>query len=349
MMPRVAINDYIALRGTSGTARATTEIVQALRARDIEVLRLRPQRLVERSLSRAAQMWWWDHVGFDRAARQAGVDVAINPTNSGRASCPSALVVHDTMVLDHPALFDWRFVAYAQATIPPAVRSADVIVTCSEHSARRIRSRWDPRAPIHVVPWPVAVELTAARVANGGNQSCRERVLVVASSDRHKRLPLAVEVTALARQQRPGLELVLVARPGNGQAELEQALRRWDPEGRWATQLKSVSDPELSTLYLEAEVLLVPSLDEGYCLPALEAVALGTPVVHTGFGALPELLPQPARAWSDEVTWLASQVVSMGQRGVRERVLDAAEPALRRGDGEVFADAWSQLVRGLLA
>lgn len=347
-MLRVAINDYIALRGTSGTARATTEIVQALRAKNMEVLRLHPRRLADRSLSRAAQMWWWDQVGFDRAVRQVGADVAINPTNSGRASCPSALVVQDTMVLDHPALFDRRFVAYARATIPPAVRSADVIVTGSEHSARRIRSRWDPKAPIHVVPWPVAVELTAVDATGGGEPTGRELVLVVASSDRHKRLPLAVEVVASARQRRPHLQLILVARPGNGQDELEQALRRWDPHGQWATQLKSVSDAELSTLYLAAESLLVPSLDEGYCLPALEALALGTPVVHAGFGALPELLPQPARAYSDEVTWLASQVVPMGQRRTRESVLEAAQPALRRGNGKVFANAWAGLVRGLV-
>jgi len=81
-----------------------------------------------------------------------------------------------------------------------------------------------------------------------------------------------------------------------------------------------VSDDERQRLYGEASVLVLPLLEEGFGVPALEAVTLGVPVVASNRGALPEVLgsagilvdPEDANA-------LASAIA---------RVLD--EPSLRR-------------------
>jgi glycosyltransferase involved in cell wall biosynthesis len=59
-----------------------------------------------------------------------------------------------------------------------------------------------------------------------------------------------------------------------------------------------ISDDELSELYGSAEVAVVPSLYEGFSLPAIEAMASGVPLVATTGGALPEV------AGTDNVTAL---------------------------------------------
>jgi glycosyltransferase involved in cell wall biosynthesis len=53
--------------------------------------------------------------------------------------------------------------------------------------------------------------------------------------------------------------------------------------------VSGVSDERIVELYAEAEMAVVPSLYEGFSLPAIEAMCTGTPLVATDGGALPEV------------------------------------------------------------
>jgi alpha-1,3-rhamnosyl/mannosyltransferase len=61
------------------------------------------------------------------------------------------------------------------------------------------------------------------------------------------------------------------------------------PTGPGIRAVGRVTDEELHTLYANATCLALPSLHEGFGLPALEAMAAGTPVVAGRSGALPEI------------------------------------------------------------
>ena len=54
--------------------------------------------------------------------------------------------------------------------------------------------------------------------------------------------------------------------------------------------VSGVTDERIVELYAEAELAVVPSLYEGFSLPAVEAMASGTPIVASRAGALPEVL-----------------------------------------------------------
>jgi glycosyltransferase involved in cell wall biosynthesis len=60
------------------------------------------------------------------------------------------------------------------------------------------------------------------------------------------------------------------------------------------TTISGVSDEEMARLYGEAEIAVIPSLYEGFSLPAIEAMACGVAVVATTGGALPEVVGHEA-------------------------------------------------------
>jgi glycosyltransferase involved in cell wall biosynthesis len=114
------------------------------------------------------------------------------------------------------------------------------------------------------------------------------RIMTTASADAPiKGLVHLLEALAKVRTERPA-ELVVIGKAKAGSPVLA-TLRRLGIED--AVQFVSgVSDDEIVRLYAEAEVACVPSLYEGFSLPAIEAMACGVPVVATTGGALPEVV-----------------------------------------------------------
>jgi glycosyltransferase involved in cell wall biosynthesis len=114
------------------------------------------------------------------------------------------------------------------------------------------------------------------------------RIMVTSSSDvPMKGLAPLLEAVAKLRTERE-LELVVIGRPQPG-GRVAKTLERLGLEDI-VTTVSGVSDEELARLYGEAEVAVVPSLYEGFSLPAIEAMSCGVAVVATTGGALPEVV-----------------------------------------------------------
>jgi glycosyltransferase involved in cell wall biosynthesis len=102
-----------------------------------------------------------------------------------------------------------------------------------------------------------------------------------------KGLRFLLEAVAKLRVERD-VTLVVIGKPReNGRSA--ETLDRFGL--RDAVEFVSgVSDERIFELYAEAELAVVPSLYEGFSLPAIEAMACGVPVVATTGGALPEVV-----------------------------------------------------------
>jgi glycosyltransferase involved in cell wall biosynthesis len=148
------------------------------------------------------------------------------------------------------------------------------------------------------------------------------RIVTTSSADVPlKGLVFLVEALAKLRAQRPDAHLVVVgSRPRKG--PVADAITAFDLADA-VDFVKGISDQELVDLIRSAEVACVPSLYEGFSLPAAEAMATGTALVATTGGAIPEV------AGPDGQTCLA---VPPGDAGALcqalERVL--SDPQLRR-------------------
>jgi glycosyltransferase involved in cell wall biosynthesis len=160
------------------------------------------------------------------------------------------------------------------------------------------------------------------------------RLMTTASADVPlKGLTYLIEALAKVRTEREDAHLVVIGRPRHKSAVPAQ-IERLGLTGA-VEFVSGVSDERIVELYAEAEIAVVPSLYEGFSLPAVEAMACGVPLVTTTGGALPEVVGTPGESAMTVPTGdpgaLAQQIVEvlnnvelrarLGEGG-RRRVLD---------------------------
>ena len=190
----------------------------------------------------------------------------------------------DAPLRRQPALRRWYGFTRMQRRV---ARQMPSVITVSESSARDVRRELGvPDDRLHVVPVGVDPSRFHPRpevpVVPGS-------ILTTASADVPvKGLSHLLEAVAKLRVERPGVTLTVVGRQRPG-STAQQLLDRFDLRDA-VTFATGVDDDELIRLIRSAAVVAVPSLYEGFSLPAVEAMACGRPVVATTGGALPEVV-----------------------------------------------------------
>ncbi|MFC0848591.1 glycosyltransferase family 4 protein [Streptomyces noboritoensis] len=147
------------------------------------------------------------------------------------------------------------------------------------------------------------------------------RIVTTSSADVPlKGLVFLVEALAKVRAEHPEAHLVVVGKRAED-GPVAQAIEKYGL-GDAVRFVKGITDAELVDLVRSAQVSCVPSLYEGFSLPAAEAMATGTPLVATTGGAIPEV------AGPDGETCLA---VPPGEPGALAVALNRllADPELR--------------------
>ncbi|GAA2749798.1 glycosyltransferase family 4 protein [Amnibacterium kyonggiense] len=203
--------------------------------------------------------------------RLSGRDIVYSPGfNAGLSRARQVLTLHDLIHLDDP---DERSTAkrlYYERLVRPAVRRAGLVITVSPTSARSIRT-WIDRDDVRVVD-----------VGNGCSDIFLEAAVTLPPDDAtfayvgnlkpHKN----PRVVFAALAQVTGARLTVVSRDS-------QAVQELAAEFGVTDRVRAVSDctdQELRDVYASSRALLMPSLSEGFGLPAVESIAVGRPVVH---------------------------------------------------------------------
>jgi glycosyltransferase involved in cell wall biosynthesis len=161
------------------------------------------------------------------------------------------------------------------------------LVTVSQSSRGDIVDQMGVAADrLHVVP--VGVDPTVFRPLPAVPR-VRGRLMTTASADvPMKGLSHLLEAVAKVRTERDDVHLVVVGRP-KPKSRIPGLIDRLGL-GDAVTFVGGVTTERIVELYAEAEIACVPSLYEGFSLPAIEAMACGVPVVGTTGGAVPEVI-----------------------------------------------------------
>jgi glycosyltransferase involved in cell wall biosynthesis len=221
-------------------------------------------------------------------------------------------------------------------------RRVERVITVSESSRRDIAEHLGVE-PGRIAVVPVGVDSSLFRPLPK-TPRVPGRIMTTASADvPMKGLVPLLEALAKLRTERDDAHLVVVGRLREG-STVPAVLERLGLS-RSVRFVSGVSDQEIVQLYAEAQLAVVPSLYEGFSLPAIEAMSCGVPLVATTGGALPEVVGRDGVAAllvrPDDPGELAQAMeVALSDEGLRLRLAEAG----RRRVAERFT--WEVTARG---
>ncbi|MBI4435567.1 glycosyltransferase family 4 protein [Candidatus Uhrbacteria bacterium] len=216
----------------------------------------------------------------------------------------SVVTVHDLAIYEHPEWFPSQQSFATRVVVPKSLERATQIIAVSsatQHKLHELMSATDGR--VQVVH--EGVDLSEAYAALSGAETSvrfpfdREFVLLLGTIEPRKNLLNAFRAFHAFLQSRPEqasqVRFIVAGKKGWHTREIEEELvainQAWkgaEPNGV-IQFLGPVTEEEKWNLLARASCLLYPSWDEGFGLPLLEAMAVGTPVIASNRGALPEV------------------------------------------------------------
>jgi glycosyltransferase involved in cell wall biosynthesis len=234
----------------------------------------------------------FEQVRFPRLLDTLGVRVHHAPhyTMPARAPVPCVVTIHDLTFFDHPEWHVRSKALFFRRAIRQAAVHASALICVSEFTATRLRACCDVQAPIIVAPHGVDHErFTPREPSTGADRSLleehgvpRDGLLVAFVGTLEPRKGVASLVAAfdkVADTQKDAV-LVLCGQIGWGLAETEQTLAR-ARHGNRIIRLGYLPHDAVPALLREATVVAYPAQEEGFGLPALEALACGAPLITT--------------------------------------------------------------------
>ncbi|MDX6629375.1 MAG: hypothetical protein QOH00_1621 [Gaiellales bacterium] len=268
-------------------------------------------------------------LAFPALARREGAALAhLHYFLPPRLGCPAVVTVHDISYDRAPELFSRRdrmLFRFVRGSLRRAAR----VIAVSEFTRADVCDRYglDPGKVVAIAngvgerfrPLPDA----EARVRDRFGID-RPYVLCVGALQPRKNVPLAIEAYARLMGRGTECELVIAGGDRGGRLDVLDAILRTRLTGR-VHMLGHVEDQEMPALYSAARALVFPSLYEGFGLPALEAMAAGTPVIASNTTGLAEVVgdagltvdPRSADAFADALGRV------LGDDGLRDRLATA--------------------------
>jgi glycosyltransferase involved in cell wall biosynthesis len=248
--------------------------------------------------------------------------------------CPAVVTVHDLSFEREPSLMAMRERLIFRAAVRRAARRAARVIAVSELTKRDLIEIYGIRdEKIVVVPNGVDPRFRA-----DGPRAAGDYALVVGSLQPRKDPETAIEAIALLGDG--NLRLIFAGPDRGGRVDAERAAQHAGLRSRVDFR-GYVPDEELAGLYRGAACLVFPSRYEGFGLPALEAMASGTPVVATTAGALPEV--------AGDAAILVGERDPVALAGGIERALADREPLVRAGLERARLYSWAETARRTLA
>lgn len=256
------------------------------------------------------------------------------------------VTIHDLTHLAHRDYLPNRAAyVYARFVLARAASRSKIIITDSQFSKKAIQERL--RVPAHKIrviylglpdgARTSSVSLNLHRLGEMGIK--RPCVLFVGLLKPHKNVQGLIRAYArLSQDARNRFQLVIVGKKDRSYPDLERLRREMSLEQR-VVFTGYVSDTDIESLYAAASLFVLPSFNEGFGLPVLEAMAHGVPVIASNRASLPEvvgtagLLVDP----TDPEALASTMERALSDEALRRKLIDGGRERVKLFSGRQFA------------
>jgi glycosyltransferase involved in cell wall biosynthesis len=255
---------------------------------------------------------------------------------------PGVVTLHDLQPFDMPENFQPAKRAYLQRLIPRSVRDAVAVIAPPEFVRQGIEVAPDR---VLIAPWGVDPTRTNVSVAQvQARYGLPRRWFVFPSFTwNHKNHPLLLRAFAIVAAREHDVMLVLTGGQGPAEQTVVEEIERLGLRGR-VRRTGLIPRRDVLAIVRGAVAMVFPSTYEGFGLPVLEGMSLGTPVVASDAAALPEVVGEGGRlvpvhdgdAWVDAMT----RMLHDGEE--RQRLTEA-------GHARVAEFTWQRTARDTIA
>ncbi|MBP3710659.1 MAG: glycosyltransferase family 4 protein [Treponema sp.] len=206
---------------------------------------------------------------------------------------PIYTTIHDIVFLDMPELTSRLGVAVRRFFYQRAVNKSRVLFTVSKFSASRIREKLNCKNLSIIVTYSALPQHFSSKHSQDVQKNAQ--ILYVGNIKKHKGLHVLLAAFKKAQQRGLIAKLVIVGSADNFRTSDTTIMQEIDALPRDSVHFTGhISDDELRDLYAQSRLLVQPSLYEGFGLPPLEAMSLGTralisdiPVFKEIYGSFP--------------------------------------------------------------
>jgi glycosyltransferase involved in cell wall biosynthesis len=306
---RVAIDVSAVPDHPAGAGRYVIDLVDALARRDDVALVLISRKgdtdrwpvkaaVVDEAPAHRPVRLAWEQVGLPRLVERLEVDAYHGPhyTMPEAARVPKVVTIHDLTFFDHPEWHERTKAPFFRRAIRVAAKHAAAVVCVSRTTANRLIELCAPKVPVAVIPHGVDHERFAPVAASPSADSAALAALgvrppfvaFVGTLEPRKDVPTLVRAWDRMARVHADLRLVIAGSDGWGTREIDGAIALARNRDR-IVRTGYVADEVVPALLRSAAVVAYPSLEEGFGLPALEALACAAPLVSTTGSAMEEV------------------------------------------------------------
>lgn len=234
-----------------------------------------------------AQVLWEKYV-FPKAVLKRGADVvwSPHPSLSYIPKVPHIMTVHDVIYWRLPEYIpNWKMRIYVQL-LQQSIKRVHQVITISTFSAKEIADIFGLNAQSIPIIYPAS-----PRIKNKSDRDIKEKYIFYEGGlDIRKNVPRLIEAFSIIAVKYPNLYLYISGNYFNTSLipQIPQIIESYYLQDR-VKLLGYISDEDMTRYIQGAEMLVYPSLYEGFGIPIVEGLSLGTPVITSNIGAMKEV------------------------------------------------------------